>query len=267
MLVLACGLEHRKRLQSLEGGERMSMTAVKAVTPHSPAHRAGVRVGETLTHINGHPVVDVLDYKFYGYDPRLELTLKSPDGAVRTLRVRKSEGEDLGLEFETYLMDRARSCANHCIFCFVDQMPPGMRPSLYFKDDDARLSFLLGNYLTLTNLSPREVQRIIDLRISPINISVHTTNPELRCEMLHNRFAGESLKLIDRLYQAGTPMNGQIVLCRDINDKEELNRTIKDLSKYLPYMESVSVVPVGLSRFREGLYPLKPFTQKERGNY
>ena len=162
----------------------MSMTAVKAVTPRSPAHRAGVRVGETLTHINGHPIVDVLDYKFYGYDPRLELTLRSADGAVRTLCVRKSEGEDLGLEFETYLMDRARSCANHCIFCFVDQMPPGMRPSLYFKDDDARLSFLLGNYLTLTNLSPREVQRIIDLRISPINVSVHTTDRALRAQML-----------------------------------------------------------------------------------
>ena len=151
----------------------MSMTAVKSVDPRSPAHRAGIRVGETLTHINGHMIVDVLDYKFYSYDPRLEVTLRERDGSTRTLRIRKGEGEDLGLEFETYLMDRARSCANNCIFCFVDQMPPGMRPSLYFKDDDARLSFLMGNYLTLTNLSPREVQRIIDLRISPINVSVH----------------------------------------------------------------------------------------------
>ena len=162
----------------------MSMTVIKAVDPRSPAHRAGVRPGETLAEINGHPIVDVLDYKFYSYDPRLELKLRQSDGTVRTLRVRKSEGEDLGLEFETYLMDRARSCANNCIFCFVDQMPPGMRKSLYFKDDDARLSFLMGNYLTLTNLSPREVQRIIDLRISPINVSVHTTDPKLRGEML-----------------------------------------------------------------------------------
>ena len=142
----------------------MSMTAVKSVDPRSPAHRAGIRVGETLTHINGHPVVDVLDYKFYSYDPRLELKLREPDGAERTVRVKKQEGEDLGLEFETYLMDRARSCANNCIFCFVDQMPPGMRKSLYFKDDDARLSFLMGNYLTLTNLSQREVAALLNVR-------------------------------------------------------------------------------------------------------
>ena len=153
--------------------------------------------------------MDVLDYKFYSYDPRLELTLKSPEGTVRTLRVRKSEGEELGLEFETYLMDRARSCANRCIFCFVDQMPPGMRPSLYFKDDDARLSFLLGNYLTLTNLSPREVQRIIDLRISPINVSVHATNPRLRSALLGSRAGGESLEAMRRFGAAGIVMNGQ----------------------------------------------------------
>ena len=188
----------------------MGMTAVKSVDPHSPARRAGVRAGETLTHINGHPIVDVLDYKFYSYDPRLELTLQGADGSVRTLRIRKSEGEDLGLEFETYLMDRARSCANHCIFCFVDQMPPGMRPSLYFKDDDARLSFLLGNYLTLTNLSPREVQRIIDLRISPINISVHTTDRALRAQMLKNPRAGEGIDIMERFARHNITMNCQI---------------------------------------------------------
>ena len=189
----------------------MSMTAVKSVDPGSPAHRAGVRPGETLTHINGHPVVDVLDYKFYSYDPRLELTLKSPEGTVRTLRLRKGEGDDLGLEFETYLMDKARSCANRCVFCFVDQMPPGMRKSLYFKDDDARLSFLLGNYLTLTNLSPREVQRIIDLRISPINVSVHTTNRRLREEMLKNPRSGEGIDIMERFAQHHITMNCQIV--------------------------------------------------------
>ena len=211
----------------------MSMTAVKSVDPRSPARRAGVRAGETLTHINGHPIVDVLDYKFYGYDPRLELTLQAPDGSVRTLRVRKGEGEDLGLEFETYLMDRARSCANHCIFCFVDQMPPGMRPSLYFKDDDARLSFLLGNYLTLTNLSPREVQRIIDLRISPINVSVHATDPRLRSVLLGNKAGGESLEAMRRFGQAGIIMNGQIVLCPGYNDGDQLQRTMEDMAAWV----------------------------------
>ena len=158
----------------------MSRTVIRTVDPRSPASRAGIRPGETLLEVNGKPVVDVLDYKFYTYDPRLILTLQEPDGSRCTVHIRKEEGEDLGLEFETYLMDRARSCANNCIFCFVDQMPKGMRKSLYFKDDDARLSFLMGNYLTLTNLSQREVQRIIDLRISPINVSVHTTDRSLR---------------------------------------------------------------------------------------
>ena len=162
----------------------MSRTVIRTVDPRSPAQRAGVRPGEKLLEINGHPIVDVLDYKFYSYDPRLELVLQTKEGDKRTLRLRKGEGEDLGLEFETYLMERPAPAPTNCIFCFVDQMPPGMRKSLYFKDDDARLSFLMGNYLTLTNLSPREVQRIIDLRISPINISVHTTDPALRCEML-----------------------------------------------------------------------------------
>ena len=239
----------------------MSMTAVKSVDPRSPARRAGVRVGEVLTHINGRPIIDVLDYKFYSYDPRLELTLKGPEGTVRTLRVRKSEGEDLGLEFETYLMDRARSCANHCIFCFVDQMPPGMRPSLYFKDDDARLSFLLGNYLTLTNLSPREVQRIIDLRISPINISVHTTDRALRAEMLKNPRAGEGIDIMERLAQNNITMNCQIVSCPGVNDGPALDSTLSDLANLFPAVNSVSVVPVGVTRYREGLYPLTTYAR------
>ncbi|MCI9269079.1 DUF512 domain-containing protein [Oscillospiraceae bacterium 44-5] len=240
----------------------MSMTAVKSVDPRSPAHRAGVRAGETLTHINGHAVVDVLDYKFYSYDPRLELTLKGPDGGVRSLRVRKREGEDLGLEFETYLMDRARSCANRCIFCFVDQMPPGMRKSLYFKDDDARLSFLLGNYLTLTNLSPREVQRIIDLRISPINISVHTTDRTLRAELLNNPRAGEGIDIMERFAQAHITMNCQIVSCPGINDGPALDKTLKDLAAMYPAVNSISVVPVGVTKYREGLYPLQTYRKE-----
>ena len=241
----------------------MSMTVIRSVDPRSPAHRAGVRVGETLTHINGHQIVDVLDYKFYSYDSRLELTLKATDGSVRTLRVRKSEGEDLGLEFETYLMDRARSCANNCIFCFVDQMPPGMRKSLYFKDDDARLSFLMGNYLTLTNLSQREVQRIIDLRISPINVSVHTTDPVLRCEMLKNKRAGEAIDTMRRFAQNHITMNCQIVSCPGINDGPALDRTLADLAEMYPAVNSISVVPVGVTKFREGLYPLKPYTGEQ----
>ena len=241
----------------------MSMTVIQSVDPRSPAHRAGLRVGETLTHINGHMIVDVLDYKFYTYDPRLTLTLQEPDGSRRAVHIRKEEGEDLGLEFETYLMDRARSCANNCIFCFVDQMPKGMRKSLYFKDDDARLSFLMGNYLTLTNLSQREVQRIIDLRISPINVSVHTTDRELRCRMLKNRRAGESIDIMERFARNHITMNCQIVSCPGVNDGPALDRTLRDLAEMYPSVNSVSVVPVGVTKFREGLYPLRPYTREE----
>ena len=241
----------------------MSMTAICSVDAHSPADRAGVRVGETLTHINGHQIVDVLDYKFYSYDTRLELKLREGDGSTRTLRVIKHEGEDLGLEFETYLMDRARSCANNCIFCFVDQMPCGMRESLYFKDDDARLSFLMGNYLTLTNMSPREVQRIIDLHISPINVSVHTTDPELRCEMLKNKRAGAAIDIMRRFAENNITMNCQIVSCPGINDGPALDKTLNDLSQMHPSVNSVAIVPVGVTKYREGLYPLRPYTQQE----
>ena len=243
----------------------MSRTVIRTVDPRSPAQRAGVRPGEKLLEINGHPIVDVLDYKFYSYDPRLELVLQTKEGDKRTLRLRKGEGEDLGLEFETYLMDAARSCANNCIFCFVDQMPPGMRKSLYFKDDDARLSFLMGNYLTLTNLSPREVQRIIDLRISPINISVHTTDPALRCEMLKNRRAGEAMDIMSRFAQAGIRMNCQIVSCPGINDGPALARTLEDLSRLAPSVESVAIVPVGVTKYREGLHPIEPYTPEQAG--
>ena len=241
----------------------MSLTKIASVDPHSPARKAGVRPGETLTHINGHPIVDVLDYKFYAYDPKLELTLTEPEGGSRTLRIRKEEGEDLGLNFETYLMDRARSCANKCIFCFVDQMPPGMRDTLYFKDDDARLSFLMGNYITLTNLSWREIQRVIDLRISPINISVHATDPQLRTAMLKNPRAGECLDIMSRFAQAGIEMNCQVVACPGVNDGPALARTMEDLGQLYPAVTSVAVVPVGVTRFREGLCSIEPYTKEQ----
>ncbi len=241
------------------------MTVIRRVDQDSPAQRAGLQVGETLLAVNGSRVVDVLDYKFYTYDPVLELRLRTALGEERTVSVTKEEGEDLGLEFETYLMDRARSCANNCIFCFVDQMPKGMRKSLYFKDDDARLSFLMGNYLTLTNLSQREIQRIIDLRISPINISVHATDPAVREEMLKNRRAGEVLEVMTRLAQAGIRMNCQIVACPGINDGAVLDRTLGELSALAPAVESVAIVPVGVTRFREGLYPLRPYTAEQAG--
>ncbi len=238
----------------------MSLTKIQSVDPHSPARRAGVRPGEILTHINGRPIADVLDYKFYSYDPRLELTLAEEDGRTRTVRVCKDEGEELGLNFETYLMDRARSCANRCIFCFVDQMPPGMRETLYFKDDDARLSFLMGNYITLTNLLAREIDRICALRISPVNISVHATDPALREAMLKHRRAGECLDIMRRFAAAGIEMNCQIVACPGVNDGPALDRTLADLGELYPAVESVAVVPVGLTKYREGLCHIEPYT-------
>ena len=244
----------------------MSLTKIASVDPHSPARRAGVRPGETLTHINGHPIADVLDYKFYAYDPRLELTLTEPDGRTRTVRLRKEEGEDLGLNFETYLiylMDRARSCANNCIFCFVDQMPPGMRETLYFKDDDARLSFLLGNYITLTNLSRREIDRICALRVSPVNISVHATDPALRQAMLKHPRAGECLEIMGRFAAAGIEMNCQVVACPGVNDGPALDRTLRELGELHPAVTSVAVVPVGVTKFREGLCRIEPYTREQ----
>jgi putative radical SAM enzyme (TIGR03279 family) len=241
----------------------MSLTVIQSIDPGSPAERAGLRVGETLTHVGAHPIVDVLDYKYYTYDSRLELTLKDARGGVRTLRVKKKDGEDLGLNFETYLMDRARCCANNCIFCFVDQLPQGMRESLYFKDDDARLSFLTGNYITLTNLSERELQRIVDLRISPLNISVHATNPELRAQMLGHRNGGAGLELLRRFAQAGITMNCQIVSCPGINDGPELQRSMEDLAALHPGVNSVSIVPVGLTKHRQGLSNLRPYERDE----
>ena len=235
---------------------------IRGVESGSPAARAKIRAGEELLAINGQEIVDVLDYRFYMMDKRLELTLRSGAGE-RKVSVKKGEYEELGLTFDTYLMDRERSCRNQCIFCFIDQMPPGMRETLYFKDDDARLSFLYGNYITLTNLTEHDIERTIRMKISPVNISVHTTNPELRCKMMHNRFAGESLSILRRLADGGIAMNAQLVLCPGINDGEELERSMRDLAEYLPALRTVSCVPVGLTKYRDGLYPLRPYTKEE----
>lgn len=241
-------------------GKPMS-TMICSVDPASPAQRAGVHPGEMLSQVNGHTILDVLDYKYYTYDARLTLSLTGKNGWTRTIRVRKEEGEELGLNFETYLMDQARSCANRCIFCFVDQLPKGMRKTLYFKDDDARLSFLMGNYITLTNLSEREVQRIMDLHISPINVSVHATDPELRSMLLGHKNAGRGLAIMTRFAEAGIVMNCQIVSCPGINDGPALQKSMEDLAALYPAVNSVSIVPVGLTKFREGLYPIEPYRQ------
>ena len=221
-------------------------------------HRA--HVGDVLVSINGNEIVDVMDYKFFSYDPELHIVLRTAEGKEHSIHIRKAEGQDLGLEFETYLMDKPRSCANNCVFCFIDQLPKGMRKTMYFKDDDARLSFLLGNYITMTNLSDREIQRIIDLHISPINVSVHTTNPELRVKMLRNRNAGKCVDIMRRFAAGGITMNCQVVCCPGLNDGEELQRTMHDLADMYPNVHSVSIVPVGLTKFREGLFELEPFT-------
>ena len=224
-----------------------------------------VHPGEKLVAINGQQITDVLDYKYYAYDGKLELEVETPEGRRRHVRVRKAEGADLGLEFDTYLMDRARACANRCVFCFVDQLPKGMRKTLYFKDDDARLSFLTGNYITLTNLSQREIQRICDLKISPIRISVHATEPALRAKLLGNPRGAEGMAVIRRFAAAGIVMECQIVCCPGLNDGAALQRSMEELAELYPQVESVSIVPVGLTRHRAGLFPLTPFDRETAG--
>lgn len=228
----------------------------------SAAWRRGIRPGDILLKINGQDILDILDYRFYVTEPVLSLVLQR-GSRMLVMRIQKNADEDIGLEFETYLMDKQHSCRNKCVFCFIDQLPPGLRPSLYFKDDDSRLSFLFGNYITLTNLSEHEVERIIAMHISPINISVHTTNPELRCKMMNNRFAGDSLSVMRRFADAGIRMDCQLVICPGLNDGAELDRTMKDLSALVPMVESVAAVPVGLTRYREGLYPLSMLTKEQ----
>lgn len=236
---------------------------ISGVEPGSPASYIRVHPGDQLLTINGQEIEDVLDYRFYMLEPKLRLTIQDEDGKIRTALIRKDEYEEPGLLFDTYLMDKQRTCRNKCVFCFIDQMPPGMRESLYFKDDDARMSFLYGNYITLTNLSEHDIQRTIRMKISPINVSVHTTNPELRCKMMNNRFAGEALKIMDRFAEAGIAMNAQLVLCPGLNDGPELERSLRDLSKLIPALKTVSCVPVGLTKYRDGLYPLRSYEPEE----
>ena len=235
-----------------------------SVDKGSYADIAGIKGGEKLLKINGHEILDVLDYRFY--EASSFLKIETLDGDIlKESAIKKREYDSIGLNFETYLMDKQHSCRNKCIFCFIDQMPKGMRDTLYFKDDDSRLSFLFGNYITLTNLDDREVQRIIDMHISPVNVSVHTTNPQLRCEMMGNRFAGKSLEALKRFTEGGINVNCQLVLCPGINDGEELERTLNDLYALGEKIVSIACVPVGLTRYREGLYPLKPYDKESAG--
>ena len=238
------------------------MPEITGVLPRSRAAKAGVREGDWLLEINGHPIRDVLDYRFRLAESRVRLKLHR--GAdILEITIKKDVYDDIGLEFGTPLMDKKRRCENACLFCFIDQNPPGMRETVYFKDDDSRLSFLHGNYVTLTNLKDEDIDRIIEMHISPVNVSVHATNPELRVKMMKNKRAGAVLRYLDRLAEAGIALRGQIVLCRGLNDGAELERTMRDLSRYWPAMDSVSVVPVGLTAHRAGLYPLEPFSKEE----
>ena len=237
------------------------MVTVKSVDHPSLAEKAGIAAGDILISVNDNEIRDVLDYRYYITERCLSLLVhRGPE--LLTFKIKKGEYDDLGLNFETYLMDKKHTCRNKCIFCFIDQNPHGMRDTIYFKDDDSRLSFLLGNYITLTNLSDADIDRIIKMRLTPINISVHTTNPALRCQMMNNRFAGDALRYLDRLDKNGIAINAQIVLCKGVNDGTELNRTLNDLSS-LKNIGSVAVVPSGLTKHREGLYPLEPFTKED----
>ena len=238
------------------------MTEICCVARGSLAERAGIVAGDILLSINDHPIHDVLDYRFYLAERRVTLKIhRGPE--LLDIKINKGEYDDIGLDFATPLMDKKHACKNKCIFCFIDQLPKGMRESLYFKDDDSRLSFIHGNYITLTNLSDEDIDRIIKMRISPLRVSVHTTDPELRVQMMKNPRSGEVLRYIDRVAEAGISIDAQVVLCRGINDGEQLERTMRDLIKYYPALCSVSIVPAGLTRHREGLYPLSPYTPDE----
>ncbi len=226
----------------------------------SIAEELGIKVNQYLLTVNNETVRDIFDYQFFINDEYVEIEIEDEDGNIDIYEIEKDFSEDIGILFDNSLMDEYHSCSNKCIFCFIDQMPKGMRDTLYFKDDDSRLSFLQGNYVTLTNMSEADIDRIIRYHMEPINISIHTTNPELRCKMLNNRFAGDVLRYIDKLNNAGVKMNGQIVLCKGINDGDELKRTLTDLEKYIPNLQSLSIVPVGLTKYRKGLYPLEPIS-------
>ena len=236
---------------------------IQSIVPGSIAEEMELQPGDTVLAINGQDIEDVFDYHYLVNDEYIEMLIRTADGTEEVLEIEKDYDEDIGIVFESSLMDDYRSCSNSCIFCFIDQLPKGMRETMYFKDDDSRLSFLQGNYITMTNMKDEALERIIRYKLEPINVSVHTTNPELRCMMLHNRFAGKIMEQLQKLYEGGIIMNGQIVLCKNVNDGEELERSIRDLSGFIPNIESVSVVPVGLSDHREGLYPLEPFNRED----
>ena len=238
------------------------MVRITDVMPRSRAEKAGIKPEDILVSINGKEIRDVLDYRFYLAEKKVKIALTRNGQAFETVIIKK-EYDDIGLEFETPLMDKKRSCQNKCVFCFIDQLPKGMRETLYFKDDDSRLSFLHGNYVTLTNMQETDIDRIIEMHISPVNVSVHTTNPELRCKMMHNKRAGEVLSYLRKFADAGINICAQIVLCKGINDGSELDRTLHDLMELRPAIQSVAIVPSGLTKFREGLYPLEGFTKED----
>lgn len=237
------------------------MVKIKAVDKGSFCDRHGVKSGDTLLSVNGHEIEDILDYRFYTVDEKVKLRFLNSDQKEYRVKIKKQQYDDIGLEFETYLMDKQHSCRNKCIFCFIDQLPKGLRESLYFKDDDERLSFFFGNYITLTNLSEHDISRIITMHISPVNISVHTMNPDLRVEMMKNPKAGECLSIIDRLADAGIEINAQLVLCPGINDGDELVYSLERLSNLYPSVQSIAAVPIGLTKFREGLYHIDPYNR------
>ncbi len=241
----------------------MKKHLIKSVKENSIAYELGIEEGDTLLAIDGFSPKDVFDYQMYCENDYIVVEIEKKDGEIWEFEIEKDEDEDLGLEFDSGMMDDYQSCRNKCIFCFIDQMPKGMRETLYFKDDDSRLSFLQGNYVTLTNMDDDDINRIIRYNLAPINISIHTMNPELRCKMLNNRFAGEKLKYLDVLTDAGIEINGQIVCCKGVNDLDELDYSISQIEKYIPYMKSMSIVPSGLTKFREGLYPLKLFNKED----
>ena len=242
---------------------KKNLHIISKVIPGGIGEELELEPGDALLSINGQPVEDVFDYRYLMNDEFVTLLVRKKNGEEWELEVEKEYEDDLGVEFENSLMDEYRSCSNHCIFCFIDQMPPGMRETLYFKDDDSRLSFLQGNYVTLTNMSDYDLDRIIKFHLSPINVSFQTMNPKLRCKMLHNRFAGDALAKVDKLYKGDVTMNGQIVLCKGINDRDELEYSLEKLSEYAPVLQSVSIVPVGLSKYRKGLYPLESFDKED----
>ena len=238
---------------------------IQSVECDSPAQKMNIVAGDTLISINSHDIYDILDYRFYETNSKLSIILEDVCGNSRTVSIRKGQYESIGLNFQTYLMDKQHSCRNKCIFCFIDQLPKGMRSSLYFKDDDSRLSFLFGNYITLTNLTEHEIDRIIKMHISPINISVHTTNPELRCKMMGNRFAGNVLSILKRFTDGGIKINCQLVLCPGINDGEELKQTLSDLEALGSSVQSIALAPVGLTQYRDELFALQPYNQRTAG--